>query len=322
MSAKTNNFKIGLFVIAGVVLLIAGVLAFGAKSYFQKQVMFETSVEGEVNGLSIGSRVELRGVAIGKVTQIDFIWNVYPKSKSANIIVDFEVDEQQLPMRPVADRKTTVAGAVEKGLRAIVKGQGITGTSILTLELLNPTNNPPPAIDYPPRYLYIPSAEGQFTRMLDSIEKSLQHIQELNISSIGAGITNSLQGVGRFMDKLNDVNLQSIGTNVNSLLADLKGATRSLQGTVEDIRQTIKGMKLDTVSSNTDGMITGLRETNQKLQTVLDHAAAMPLQDTVGEIRQAIETLNGVLLELKQYPSGFIFGQPPPPAKSVQTPRK
>lgn len=322
MSAKTNNFKIGLFVLAGVALLIVGVLAFGAKSYFEKKTMFETSVTGEVNGLSVGSRVELRGVPIGKVSQINFIWSVYPKSKSANIIVDFEVDQTILPTPPGKTLKEAAENAINHGLRAIVKGQGITGTSILALELLDPTNNPPPTIDYKPRHLYIPSAEGQFTRMLDSIEKSLKHIQHLDVSGIGAGITNSLQGVSRFMDKLNDLNLQSIGTNVNSLLTDLKGATRSLQETIDDVRKTINGMKLESVGTNTDGMITGLRETNLKLQTVLDHAAAMPLQDTVGDIRQAIETLNGVLLELKQYPSGFIFGQPPPPAKSVQTPRK
>jgi len=35
-----------------------------------------------------------------------------------------------------------------------------------------------------------------------------------------------------------------------------------------------------------------------------------------------LQTLNQVLLQLKQYPSGFIFGAPPHPAKSVQPPSK
>ena len=34
MSAKTNYFKLGLFVLGGVVLFIAGLLAFGARHYF------------------------------------------------------------------------------------------------------------------------------------------------------------------------------------------------------------------------------------------------------------------------------------------------
>ena len=60
----------------------------------------------------------------------------------------------------------------------MVKSQGITGTSMLALEKLNPTNYPPLAIDFTPKHIYIPSAPAQLTRMLESIEKSLNNIQQ------------------------------------------------------------------------------------------------------------------------------------------------
>jgi len=72
MSTTTNNFKLGLFTLGGVTLLILGILVFGARSYFESKSSFETYVEGDVSGLSVGSPVVLRGVLVGKVKRIDF----------------------------------------------------------------------------------------------------------------------------------------------------------------------------------------------------------------------------------------------------------
>jgi hypothetical protein len=48
MSTITNNFKLGLFTLCGLAILIAGVLAFGARSYFELTSVFETYVQGDV----------------------------------------------------------------------------------------------------------------------------------------------------------------------------------------------------------------------------------------------------------------------------------
>ena len=322
MSAKTNNIKIGIFVLLALALFIAGLLAFGAKSYFTPKTRFETAIPGEVGGLSVGSGVQFRGVPIGKVSRIAFSWNLYPKSKSRLIIVQFEVEGDLMPLPPGMDMKAALKEATEKGLRAIVKGQGITGTSILALERLKAEGNPPPTLDYTPQDLYIPSAPGQFTRMLDSIEKSLEHFQELDIASIGQGVTNALHAVTQLEDKLEKLDLQSVTTNANGLLVDLKDTSHKLQDAVGQVQEAVKSMKLGTVSQNANELVTGIRETNLKLQTVLDKIGAMPVEQTVGDLQQVLQTLNSVLAELQQYPAGFFLGEPPRPARSVQTPQK
>lgn len=322
MSARTNHVKIGLFVLAALVLLIAGLLAFGAKSYFTSKIMFETAIPGEVSGLSVGSTVQLRGVPVGKVSRITFAWSAYPGSKSGLIVVDFEANSDVVALPEGMDMSTAVKQSVAKGVRAIVKGQGITGTSILALEMLKPEGSPPPVIDYTPRYYYIPSAPAQFTRMLDSIEKSLTSIQKLDFVSIGQGVTNALAAVTQLSDKLDKLDLQGVITNANTLLVDLKVASAKLQDAVGQVEETLKNMKLDTVSQNANGLIVGIRETNAKVQTVLDHVGAAPVAQTVAELQQALQNLNTVLVELKRYPSGFFLGEPPLPARSVQTPTK
>ena len=157
-------------------------LAFGVKSYFAPKTIFETAIAGEVSGLSDGSTVELRGVHIGRVSRITFAWNVYPKSRLGLIIVEFQVEGHVVPLPPGETMDDVLHLAITRGLRAMVKGQGITGTSIVSMEMLDPKSNPAPEIDYTPRYYYVPSVPAQFTRMLESIEKSLDNLERLDLA--------------------------------------------------------------------------------------------------------------------------------------------
>jgi hypothetical protein len=46
------------------------------------------------------------------------------------------------------------------------------------------------------------------------------------------------------------------------------------------------------------------------------------LNQTLAKARRAIQDMDAVLNELQSYPSGFIFGKPPPPLKEVQPANK
>jgi ABC-type transporter Mla subunit MlaD len=285
MSTKSNNIRIGVFVVIALVLLILGLLAFGAKSYLETKTRFETLVDGEVSGLSVGSRVQLRGVPVGHVTKIDFAWNVYPESASSGIVVEFEVKTKILPRTKGQTDEEVLARAVTNGLRAVVKGIGITGTSMLSVENMDPADNPVPKLDYEPNAIFIPSAHGQITRMLDALGKSLDNVQNVNFAAIGESLTNTLQSVARLSDRLAQIDINSLTTNVNSAV-----------------------VRYDKVGA--------------KLQVMLDQIDAMPVAQTVTEAHQVMLSLNNVLNELENYPSGFIFGQPPLPPKSLAMPAK
>jgi ABC-type transporter Mla subunit MlaD len=321
MPAKNNHIKIGIFVLVAIALLIAGLLAFGARSYFSSKTHFETAIVGDVAGLSVGSVVQFRGVPVGKVSQITFAWNQYPESKTKHIIVDFDVEGDLFPLPPGTDIEKVLAEAISQGLRAAVKGQGITGTSLLAVEVIKPAPAPP-EIDYKPKFHYIPSTPSQFTRMLESLEKSLDHFEQLDFAGISQGVTNALGGLRLIEEKLDKLDLQAVATNANVALIEVKNVAVMLTGMVAQVQETIKGMKLDTLSQDADGLVRGLGESNVKLQTVLVKLGTMPLQDTVVDLRQALQTLNEVLLEMKRYPSGFFLGEPPPPVKGMSPPRQ
>src|SRR3974390_64688 len=235
MPAKNNSVRIGVFVLLAIILFIAGLLAFGAKSYFTPKTYFETAVAGEVSGLSVGSGVQLRGVPIGKVTRIGFAWNRYPNSRSTLIIVEFEVDGDLLPFPKGTDLKTVVKEQTQKGLRATVKGQGITGTSLLALETIRPPP-PVPELDFTPKNIFIPSTPSQFTRMLEDIEKSLDNLQKLDFAAIGSGVTNVLGGFGQVTAKLDKLDLEGIATNANVVLLEADHTIATLEGTIREMK--------------------------------------------------------------------------------------
>src|SRR4030095_6822240 len=91
MSVKLHHLRIGLFVLAGALLLIGALFAVGLQAYFGKRDLFETYVTGKVENLSVGALVKLRGLTIGKVSSIEFIGKEYPEYKEQYVLIRFEV---------------------------------------------------------------------------------------------------------------------------------------------------------------------------------------------------------------------------------------
>jgi ABC-type transporter Mla subunit MlaD len=143
MSQPINNFKLGLFTLCGLAIVIAGLLAFGARSYFQATSGYETYIAGDVTGLTVGSGVELRGVNVGKVTHIDFSWTEYAVTEPSYIVVQFEMRNDIEPKVAGKEPGELLQMAIKRGLRARIKSKGITGASILSIEYVDPNENPP-----------------------------------------------------------------------------------------------------------------------------------------------------------------------------------
>src|ERR1700691_3528344 len=166
MSAKTHNFKLGLFTLFGLGLLATGLLAFGTWSSFEKKSLFETYVSGDVSGLSVGAAVEFRGVRVGKVTHIGFSWNEYQDSQPGCVVVVFEMKDDVFVTPLGSGWREQLQAAVDRGLRARLKAQGVTGTCIVSLEYLDPAENPAVKFSWSPKRTFIPSAPGLFGELL------------------------------------------------------------------------------------------------------------------------------------------------------------
>jgi ABC-type transporter Mla subunit MlaD len=318
MNKLTNNFKLGLFTLGGLLLLAASLLAFGARSYFVRTSVFETYISGDVPGLAVGSPVELRGVRVGKVRKINFSWNEYEETDPSYVVVEFEMRDDVTPLPPGAARGQMLESAIKRGLRARLKSQGITGTSLLSLEYLNPTENPPTLIPWRPKHIYIPAAPSQLGELLASIERSLRNFERLDFSALNQLLQSDLKSVGQVLDRAKQADFGALSTNANSLLTELRSSNTKLQSFIVDADGTLERMKLEKLSQNLDGLLGEVQGTVAGLKPGLVNIDFDSLNQTLANAHRTLENLDEVLDGLKQYPSGFIFGNPPSRVKGVQ----
>ena len=188
MSLKANYFKLGLFVLGALVSGVVLLIVIGSGRWFQPKLTIESYFNESVQGLDIGSKLKYRGVAIGEVTRIGFTYNKYQQEIPSNkryryVLVEAQIEPKLLGGRVAAGDLTKPESAaleVEKGLRMRLAPQGITGTSYLEIDYVEP----PPAIipiDWKPDNTYIPSTQSTVTALLTAATDIMDHLRKLDL---------------------------------------------------------------------------------------------------------------------------------------------
>ena len=212
--------------------------------------------------------------------------------------------------------------AIEHGLRACPKAQGVTGTCIMSLEYLNPAENPPLKVPWTPRHTYIPSAPGLIGDLLVSMREGLHKLDGVDVAALDHLAEDDLKSVGHLLGRVERIDLEGLGTNANALLTELRCSNAKLQSFLDHTDDTIAKMKLDKLAHDADGLVAQLQETVGSLQPGLANLDFDAFNQTLDKASRTLHEADDVLFELKQYPSGFILGKPPVPIKNVQPPAK
>lgn len=322
MSKPISNFKLGLFTLGALALLVAGLLAFGLRGYLQPASLFETYISGDVTGLAVGSPVELRGVEVGKVTGIYFSWTEYQVHFPSYIVVRFSMRNDIAPGSMNTPELELLRAAIKRGLRARVRAKGITGISMLSIEYVDPAENPPAQVPWTPKYTYIPSAPSEFVELFAAVEKILHSLQALDFNALNEHLQHDLISAGSLLDKAGQIDFGSLSTNANSLLVDVRESNARLKVLLQDTDKTVNKAQLEKLSGDLDTLANQLEDTVARLKPGLADIDFESLNQTLANARQTLRDLDDTVAELKQYPSGFLFGNPPTPLKGVESPRK
>ena len=311
MSEKANQFRIGIFVIAGLAIVAAALFLFGIRSAFERERHFETYIPGDVEGLSKGSAVKLRGVVVGKVTEIGFSWKLYGDIPPQCIVVRFSIDEKVSPLPAGADLQQRLDQLVAQGFRAIVQGQLITGSSVVALQVLDPKLYPPLAVPWKPRDYYIPAAPSQFGQMMASLDRTLANLATLDLAKLVGTADHALSSADAMFQKFGQLDVPALSRNVNRVATDASAAVREYQGLASDARRTLQSMRLEKLGPDADRLVNNLDAQLEVLIRNLNDIDVGALNDTLAGTREAARNLNDALEALKEYPSGFLFGPPP-----------
>ncbi len=233
MSEKSRYFKIGIFFIASMGLLCAGLAMFGAGYIFkQAPVLFETCFDQSVHGLDIGAPVKFRGVRVGEVKEIRFAKEEYEemltianmKEDCKYIVIRFSVSPLKFPRLGGlgAQQKLDIL-ARDHGLRAKLSPIGISGLNYLEIDFVDPKQNPILEINWKPKRLYIPSAVSMLSRLGTTMDDLARQLNE---------------NIYPMLDRLNraSTNFPEISAKLGSTLTHMEAVSRN----VEEITSSAK----------------------------------------------------------------------------------
>jgi ABC-type transporter Mla subunit MlaD len=321
VSERSRNLRVGAFALGAVLLLVGGLFALGFRESFEPRVRIETAVTGDVQGLAVGSGVEIRGIRVGKVTSIGFTWNDYPTTRTDLAVVRFEVKRSILPSERHASLEERVGEQIEKGLRVRIRSQALTGTSVLSIERVNPKDNPPPKIDYAPRDLYVPSASSQFTRMLDAIERTLDMLQEIRVQPILDRVEGAVASIEAISRRLETIRVDRIEAKANVVADEAVLASRDLHAGLASAREQIQQLKLGENGERVAKLLEELHATTVQLRTTLERVDGVDvegLNEAITGLKRASDTLDQTLQEVRDYPAGSLLGKAPKPPASIE----
>jgi paraquat-inducible protein B len=320
MSQETNAFKLGLFMVTGAVLVVGGVLALSLRHRLEEKREFETYVTGSVGGVVAGTPVKLHGVKVGEVTRLEFSWNEYPPGNPSCVVVHFDVRAAALPRSP----DFSVDRAVHGGLRAIVEAEGITGVALLSLTDVSPAENPPLQVSWTPHHPVIPSAPGQLDQISRSARTTLANLERVDFEHLAARLGVLIDTANGLLRALDRLDTQRLAGDLRASAVRLGNAAEEVGALARDARAAVRQLQLQPLRRDTGALVASLTNTNARLQVLIDRLSGVDVRDlhqTLDGLQETVRGLNETIAKLESDPSGFLFGEKPPPARSVERSR-
>ena len=324
---KPDYFRLGAFIALGLVLLIAGLLAFGGGQAFSEKVLCETYVDGSVQGVDIGTPVKFRGVQIGRVRSINFLFNLYGDGGVLNqaknfVVLVMEIDRQVSPGMFDKDMLEPIEKNIAEGLRVRIEPQGITGLNYLDFGFVDPKRYPALPISWTPDHLYIPYAPGEITSALDSLNNLMRQVEKLNISGLSTGMQDLLTNLN---NAVLEAKVGELSAQLLSLITELKGTleqadiatvSKDIRILSENLEASLDKADLGTLGTDARHLINGLQDSNRRLQNLLGNIEPVTrpgsgdLQVVITNAAEISENLLILSKELKQRPSLILWGSP------------
>lgn len=289
-NSNPNYFRLGVFVLAAIGVLLAVILIFGSGQIFKKSFMVETYIKQSVTGLDAGAAVRFRGVKIGQVTMIGLSGDMYEEKLPFHDRRQYVVVRMQIFGEKVNEDQ--IAEFVKNHLRARVKSMGITGVNYVEFDFVsNAGDSQQLPYSWKPEYPVIPSLPNQADEIISGIQKLIGALNEMNID-----------GTQKKLDAL-------LG-NLNVLMA---GDGKGNEGVIESVKQLNVIMariakvtdkdELSILMRELVGTMVALRQTVTSIQG--DTSA------TIENLKQASENLNEFSRIASQSPSSLIWGEAP-----------
>lgn len=277
---------VGLFVLGAMLLGLVALLTFGGVNFFSKPQRFVVYFDESIHGLDLGSPVKLRGVRVGRVTDLSVRYDAASNKSVVAVVCELSrnmiIDDKGQAI-DVSDR-AALQTLVDHGLRAQLGVIGLaTGLLFVELDFYDPRQYPAESrLTDAPRIVVpaVPSTISEYQASLTEILSDLRRVDFAGLSrNLNALLTTTNQ------------KLQAVDTaRLSERWAKAAEAVESMAADPE-IKKTFVNLNAATAD---------LRALIAKLDTQVQPASAK-LAQTLDEARQALATFNAAATSAQRF---------------------
>jgi ABC-type transporter Mla subunit MlaD len=315
MSNGSRYFKLGMFVIAGVVLIVGGVVLFGASALFTPYVTVQAATTDSVEGLNVGSAVKYNGVEVGSVSKIELAsWSHSDPDPAVQqkigryIIVEMKLRRAMFRLGQAEVIEQRLKDSVTAGLRLRLASSGLTGPAFIEGVFLDPQAYPPQELPWKPDKLLIPSAPSTMSAIVSDVQDIAGKIDRIEINKLFASAQKFITDTDT---AVNDLHTAELRQRAVAAIEKLNDTLNRINEIVRDPKTQQTLDDLNATLANTSEGSARLRRTLATLETLLA-SQSQDLKTIIYELSRASENASNLLNDLQQNPSRALFGQPPP----------
>ncbi len=278
MSRRANPTIVGSFVLGAVFLVVVGLGVFGSGRFFTRHPRAVAFFDGSIQGLTVGSSVNFRGVPVGQVTDIKLQLNVDTVRAVIPVYLEFDpshfIVSGDMALAERAKQKPLKA-AIAHGLHARLATQSLV-TGQLNVELDIDPNEPRRLIGADPSTVEIPTSPSD-------IEKLKKALTELPLDKIASQALDLLQNANRLISS----------KDTSRLIASLADAAGGLNALISDAHENLDPLVADFHATTGAGRDTlaAAQAAIADLRTALTAANQLLNGDVRAALRTAVATL-------------------------------
>ena len=319
---EANKFKLGLFVITAIILLIAAVFSMGLFDHLRPKVHMATYVQESVQGLSTGSAVKYKGVPIGRVSDIFIMVD------NNEIRIDIEIDLTKIQRRT----KNTVSGPLlpqqfydylrketRRGLACRLEPDGITGAKYVEINFFTDGALPqkPQIAEIRNGVIYMPSTPSMMANLRTNIFEILTSIAAIDFKGISDQTTELLKRANQTLDQ---ARLAQLADNANAAISQLNQTINNVNTALNEhqMRKVVKDMEatLESVRKLSDQVAAAIQEakladTSSDLRALTQslQSSSDTLRISLQKANETMDSVTDLVHYLNDNPASLIHGR-------------
>jgi phospholipid/cholesterol/gamma-HCH transport system substrate-binding protein len=311
MSAPTNHWKLGLFVVTSTLVGLCALVYLGARTFQEETVSYKSYFDEGVSGLENGSGVTFRGVKIGTVSSID----VAPDRRHVEVTYELVVSVLH-SLGLAAGKAKAIQISVPDDLRVQIGSNGLTGTKYLQIDFFDTKNLPAPSLPFPVPKNYIPAAPST----MDAVMRAVDQLPEL--------VRATAQMLNHVNMLLADVRAKEVPDKLVALLASAERVVKLLRGKLDalevgeissetqlalsklNVTLAAFGRVLERLDGD-QGLVASLQRTSDLSGDVVASARGLAPQigDTVADLREAGVAIRLLVEAIERDPDMLVKGR-------------